>query len=124
MDFTEIYRQSLSLVAFSPGGHFILTAVQDRIIVRRTDTFQITRTWLVDASPSQTNLFLSSKSNPKSKSSHNSSGSASDGWITHCGWSCDSEYILAAVAKRGVVHILKLRDEDWNGRVEAGTEGS
>ncbi|KAF9455040.1 YVTN repeat-like/Quino protein amine dehydrogenase [Macrolepiota fuliginosa MF-IS2] len=125
MDFTEIYRQSSSLVAFSPGGHFVLTALQDRIIVRRTDTFQITRTWLVDASPSQTNLFLSNKQNVnvKAKSSQTSSSLASDNWITHCGWSCDSEYILAAFAKRGVVHILKLRDEDWSGRIEAGTEG-
>ncbi|KAF5355775.1 hypothetical protein D9756_004069 [Leucocoprinus leucothites] len=122
MDFTEIYRQSSSLVAFSPGGHFILTAVEDRIIVRRTDTFQITRTWLVDASPSHTNLFLSTKQNTKVKTSQNSSNTINDTWITHCGWSCDSEYILAACAKRGTVHILKLRDEDWTGRIEAGTE--
>lgn len=120
MDFTEIYRQSSSLVAFSPGGHFILTAVEDRVIVRRTDTFQITRTWLVDASPSPTNVFFSSKSLSKAKSS---SGPISDGWVTHCGWSCDSEYIFAAFANVGVVHILKLRDETWSGRIEAGTEG-
>ncbi|KAJ3565461.1 hypothetical protein NP233_g7617 [Leucocoprinus birnbaumii] len=123
MDFTEIYRQSSSLVAFSPGGHFILTAVEDRIIVRRTDTFQITRTWLVDASPSQTNLFLSSKQNQKTKVTQVTPPNVNDAWITHCGWSCDSEYILAACTKRGVVHILKLRDEDWTGRIEAGTEG-
>ncbi|EKM83583.1 hypothetical protein AGABI1DRAFT_66345, partial [Agaricus bisporus var. burnettii JB137-S8] len=120
MDFTEIYRQSSSLVAFSPGGHFILTAVEDRVIVRRTDTFQITRTWLVDSSPSPTNVFFSSKSLSKAKSS---SGPISDGWVTHCGWSCDSEYIFAAFANVGVVHILKLRDETWSGRIEAGTEG-
>jgi hypothetical protein len=121
MDFTEIYRQSSSLVAFSPGGHFILTAVEDRIIVRRTDTFQITRTWLVDASPSPTNVFFSGKSSSKAKSS---SGPISDDWVTHCGWSCDSEYIFAAFTKRGVVHVLKLRDENWSGRIEAGTEGN
>ncbi len=38
MDFTEIYKQSASLVAFSPAGNLILTAAQDRLIVRRTDT--------------------------------------------------------------------------------------
>jgi hypothetical protein len=47
-----------------------------------------------------------------------------DAWITHCAWSCDSEYILAACAKRGVVYILKLRDEDWSGQIEAGAEGN
>lgn len=119
MDFTEVYRQSSSLVAFSPGGHFILTVVEDRIIVRRTDNFQITRTWLVDASPSQTNFFLSNKV----KTSQGPSSTKSDAWITHCGWSCDSEYILAACTKHGVVHILKLRDEGWSARIEAGAEG-
>ncbi|KXN83915.1 WD repeat-containing protein WRAP73 [Leucoagaricus sp. SymC.cos] len=123
MDFTEIYRQSAFLVAFSPGGHFIMTAVEDRIIVRRTDTFQITRTWLPDPSPSPTTVCLSSKQNPKAKTAQNASITTNNSWITHCGWSCDSEYILAACAKRGVVHILKLRDEDWNGRIEAGAEG-
>ncbi|KAF8167781.1 WD repeat-containing protein 8 [Crassisporium funariophilum] len=125
MDFTELYRQSASLVAFSPGAHFILTAVQDRVIVRRTDTFHITRTWLVDGSPSLTQAALFSRSNSKHKSVAplNSIGTHADGWITHVGWSCDSEYILAACAKRGVVHLLKLRDEDWNGRIDSGAEG-
>ncbi|KAK7034731.1 hypothetical protein VNI00_012138 [Paramarasmius palmivorus] len=117
MDFTEIYKQSSSLVAFSPGAHFILTAVLDRIIVRRTDSFQITRTWQVDASPSQTQTLLGS-SNTKSKSTPPNST-----WITHAGWSCDSEYVLAACAKRGVVHVFKLRDEEWSARIDAGAEG-
>ncbi|KAL9715926.1 hypothetical protein Ac2012v2_000370 [Leucoagaricus gongylophorus] len=123
MDFTEIYRQSSSLVAFSPGGHFVLTGIEDRVIVRRTDNFQITRTWLVDASPSQTNIFLSNMQSPKVKTSQGPSNTTHDAWITHCGWSCDSEYILAACTKRSVVHILKLRDEDWSARIEAGAEG-
>ena len=120
MDFTELYRHSASLVAFSPGAHFILTAVQDRVIVRKTDTFQITRTWLVDSSPSPTQaLFSSSKSKPKSIHTSNTT----DGWITHLGWSHDSEFILAACAKSGVVHLLQLRDEDWSGRIDSGAEG-
>ena len=123
MDFTEIYRQSSSLVAFSPGGHFVLTGIEDRVIVRRTDNFQITRTWLVDASPSETNIFLSNMQSPKVKTSQGPSNATHDAWITHCGWSCDSEYILAACTKRSVVHILKLRDEDWSARIEAGAEG-
>lgn len=124
MDFTEIYRQSASLVTFSPGAHFVLTAVQDRIIVRRTDTFQITRTWLVDASMSPSHSAFTSKSSSAGKQKPGTSTTISaEGWITHAGWSCDSEYILAACAKRGVVHLLKLRDEEWNGRIDAGAEG-
>lgn len=122
MDFTELYRHSASLVAFSPGAHFILTAVQDRIIVRKTDTFQITRTWLVDTSPSPPQAALFSSSTSKPKSVHIAS-TLTDGWITHLGWSHDSEFILAACAKRGVVHLRQLRDENWSGRIDSGAEG-
>ncbi|KAF8898871.1 WD repeat-containing protein 8 [Infundibulicybe gibba] len=117
MDFTEIYKQSSSLVSFSPGTNFILTAVQDRLIVRRTDTFQIMRTWLLDVAPSPTLTVSSAKLKPASHNTFPEIG------ISHIGWSCDSEYILAACAKRGVVHLLKLRDEEWTGRIDAGAEG-
>jgi hypothetical protein len=127
MDFTEIYRQSSSLVNFSPGAHFILTAIGDRVIVRRTDTFQITRTWVVDPTQNPTHAILTSNKSSavRHPKSHSGTGTSSESGnsITHIGWSCDSEYILAASAKQGVVHLLKLRDEDWNGRIDAGTEG-
>ncbi|KAJ3548329.1 hypothetical protein NMY22_g1298 [Coprinellus aureogranulatus] len=124
MDFTEIYRQTSSLVAFSAGAHFLLTAVQDRVIVRRADTFHITRTWLVDTSPTATlaAFLTNSASKQRAPSSNQSTPSSSDNWVTHIGWSCDSEYVLAACAKRGVVHIFKLRDEEWSGRIDAGAE--
>ncbi|KII93811.1 hypothetical protein PLICRDRAFT_49829 [Plicaturopsis crispa FD-325 SS-3] len=114
MDFTEIYKQTSGLVAFSPGAHFILTAVQDRVIVRRADTFQITRTWLLDASPSPTKLVLNTKSKPNAPAANA---------ISHIGWSCDSEYILAGCASKGVVNVLKLRDEEWSARIDSGAEG-
>lgn len=120
MDFTEIYKQSVGLVAFSPGAHFILTAVLDRLIVRRADTFQITRTWLPDASPSKTHLVLAA---PNLKPKSGSASTADNNNISHAGWSCDSEYILAACAKKGVVYVFKLRDEEWKARIEAGAEG-
>ncbi|KAG6818038.1 hypothetical protein H0H87_009193 [Tephrocybe sp. NHM501043] len=122
MDFTEIYQQSSSLVSFSPGTQWILTAVQDRIIVRRTDSLQITRTWLLDASRSATNASLTTlKSKPNQASNSNPPQEA---WISHLGWSCDSEYILAACAKRGVVHLKKLQEEQWTGRIDCGAEGN
>jgi hypothetical protein len=117
MDFTEIYKQSGSLVSFSPGAHFIFNVVENTLIVRRTDTLQITRTWII-AAPSSTTSISS-----KSKSTSSSSGATADGWISHAGWSCDSEYLLAASAKKGVVEVFKLRDETWNARIEAGAEG-
>ena len=123
MDFTEIYNQSAGLVAFSPGTHFILTAVQDRIVVRRADSFQITRTWQLsestDASSSQLGRPESAAAQSKPSAPANSSSLS----ITHAGWSCDSEYILAACAKRGVVEVFKLRDESFNARIDCGAEG-
>ncbi|KAH8102516.1 WD repeat-containing protein 8 [Cristinia sonorae] len=117
MDFTEIYKQTSGLVFFSPGAHFILTAAQDRLVVRRADSFQITRAWHASSDASQ------SSKTPSARLSSGSTNSPQDGWITHAGWSCDSEYILAACARRGVVNVYKLRDENWSARIDAGTEG-
>ncbi|KIJ45121.1 hypothetical protein M422DRAFT_207343 [Sphaerobolus stellatus SS14] len=119
-DFTEIYNQTHSHVSFSPGAQFILTAVQDRLIVRRADTFQIARTWLLDntATESATILGGTSRLTVRTKKANET-----EGWITHVGWSADSEHILAACTKRGVVHVLKMRDDIWHARIEAGAEG-
>lgn len=115
MDFTEIYKQTAGLVAFSPGAHFILTAVEDRVVVRRADSFQITRTWQISESPAVPEV----TAQPKPSSSANPASLS----ITHAGWSSDSEYILAACVKRGVVEVFKLRDETFNARIDCGTEG-
>lgn len=120
MDFTEIYKQTSGLVTFSPGAQFILTAVEDRLIVRRADTFEIARTWLVDTSPSATHSILSFSAKSTKASSSNA---GSEGWISHIAWSRDSEYMLAACAKRGVVAVFKMRDEEWEARIETGAEG-
>lgn len=84
MDFTEIYKQTGSLVAFSPGTHFILTAVESRLIIRSSESFEIKRTWLLDPTPSGSTASLSK---PKSVrvSSENKNFA-----ISHIGWSCDS----------------------------------
>lgn len=114
MDFTELFAQSQGIVHFSPGRHFTLSAVQDRLVVRRIDKEGIFQSWLVDASPSATTAALA-KGRIKPP--------PSDSWITHAAWSPDSEHILAAVAKRGVVNVYSMRDEKWNARIEAGAEG-
>jgi len=87
------------------------------LIVRRTDTLQITRTWTVSAPSSTATILSNSKSTPLN------SGVSPEAWISHAGWSCDSEYLLAASAKKGIVEVFKLRDENWNARIEAGVEG-
>jgi len=94
MDFTQAYKQSNFLVEFSKGAQWILTAVDDRLIIRRADSFLIERTWLVESPP-----------------------------ITHIGWSWDSEYVFGASSKQGVVNVFKITDETWNARIVAGAEG-
>ncbi|KAI0814883.1 YVTN repeat-like/Quino protein amine dehydrogenase [Irpex lacteus] len=106
MDFTEIYKQIAGLVSFSPGTHFILTAANDRVVIRRADSFQVARTWQL--LPPE-----------KATAAPNSAPCR----ISHAAWSCDSEYVLAACAKKGFLNVFKLRDESWNARIDAGLEG-
>jgi hypothetical protein len=94
MDFTQVYKQSNFLVEFSKGAQWILTAANDRLIVRRADSFSIERTWLVESTP-----------------------------ISHIGWSWDSEYVFGASSKPGVINIFKITDEAWNARIVVGAEG-
>lgn len=132
MDFTEIYKQSGHLVAFSPGAHFLLTAIHDRLLVRRADSFQITRSWQLDPAPNPTTSTIAQHSSaaklttsrrPLSRTPDSTGPVDRDAWISHLAWSADSEYILAASAKRGLVDIFKIRDDDWRARIHAGAEG-
>ncbi|KAL5641245.1 hypothetical protein ACGC1H_001658 [Rhizoctonia solani] len=131
LDFTEVFKQTGQLAQFSPGTTYLLTAVQDQLVVRRCGTFQIARTWNVDTSPSSTNALVSppntrtgsSRVLRSSSTSQNESDHTPDGWITHIGWSCDSEYVLACCSKRGVVNVYSMVDPQWTARVEAGAEG-
>ena len=133
MDYTELFHQSNGLVAFSNGAHWLANAVNDRLVVRRADTFQITRAWRVDVGPSATNVAFATNSNrhtnPVAAQSSASappaiaSSSADPSLISHIGWSADSEFLLAASARHGIVNVFKMRDEDWSARIEAGVEG-
>ena len=115
MDFTDLYRHTHAQVSFSPGRHFILTAINDRIVVRKSSTFTITASFQADLTPSTTSSVLAGKPSARLL--------AAEASITQCTWSPDSEYILAACPRRGVVNIFALRDTTWNARIEAGVEG-
>ena len=115
MDFTDLYRHTHAQVSFSPGRHFILTAINDRIVVRKSSTFTITASFQADLTPSTTSSVLAGKPSARLF--------AAEASISQCTWSPDSEYILAACPRRGVVNIFALRDTTWNARIEAGIEG-
>ncbi|KAJ6519701.1 WD repeat-containing protein 8 [Mycena sanguinolenta] len=117
MDFTEVYKHSGSgSVSFSPGAHLILTAFHDRLVLRRADTFQIMQTWALDASATPTQALTSTKTKGVASLS-------SENAISHVGFSCDSEYVLAASAKRGIVHVYNIQDPSRIARIESGAEG-
>src|SRR5258706_8250860 len=61
MDFTDLYRHTHAQVSFSPGRHFILTAINDRIVVRKSSTFTITASFQADLTPSTTSSVLAGK---------------------------------------------------------------
>ena len=115
MDFTDLYRHTNAQVAFSPGRHFILTAINDRVVVRKSSTFTITASFQADLTPSTTSSVLAGNSSAKLL--------AAEASVAQCTWSPDSEYILAACPRRGIVNIFALRDTTWNARIEAGVEG-
>lgn len=122
MDFTEIYRQSGGLVAFSPGAHFILTAVSDRLVVRRADTFHVSRSWQVPSLPSPSAAAIAvAPSRPVRPALD--ADNITQNVITHIAWSPDSEYVFAACVKLGLVFVFRMRDEEWSARIETGTEG-
>ena len=123
MDFTEIYRQSSGLVSFSPGAHFILTAVADRLIVRRADSFHVSRSWQMDSSPSPTVAAIAAISLCPPKASRHTDHITQTPTISHIGWSSDSEYVFAACAKSGTVSVFRMRDEEWSTKIDSGAEG-
>ena len=125
MDFTEIYRQTSGLVIFSPGAHFILTAVADRLIVRRADTFHVSRSWQVASSPSPSVAAIASVSLRPPKAGHrtHTDNITQTHVISHIGWSSDSEYVFAACVKSGCVSVFRMRDEEWSARIDSGAEG-
>ena len=123
MDFTEIYRQSLGLVIFSPGAHFILTAVADRLIVRRADSFHVSRSWQVSSLPSPTVAAITPVSLRPPKAGRHTNHITQTPIISHIGWSSDSEYVFAACAKSGSVSVFRMRDDEWSTTIDSGVEG-
>ncbi len=116
MDFTEIYKQSSGLVASSPhDARYILTAVESRLIIRRSDTFQIIHAWVVE------DHLGAGVTEQKGTMGSNAMGG--DPAITGIGWSFDSRYILACSAGRGAVNMFSLLDEEWTARIQGGVEG-
>ncbi|ORX48102.1 YVTN repeat-like/Quino protein amine dehydrogenase [Piromyces finnis] len=93
MDFTELYKQTSNLCIFSPNGLYIAIAVQHRLVIRDAESLQIVQ------------LF-----------------SCIDN-IQAIEWSKDSEYILCASYKLGVIQVWSLSDQEWTAKINEGVVG-
>jgi len=93
MDFTELYKQTSNLCIFSPNGLYIAIAVQHRLVIRDAESLQIVQ------------LF-----------------SCIDN-IQAIEWSQDSEYILCASYKLGVIQVWSLSDQEWTAKINEGVVG-
>ncbi|KND00317.1 uncharacterized protein SPPG_04641 [Spizellomyces punctatus DAOM BR117] len=93
MDFTELYKQSLNLCHFSPNGLYLATAVQHRLVIRDAESLQILH------------LFACTDN------------------IQHVSWSPDSELVLCASFKLGILQVWSIKDEEWTAKIEEGVSG-
>jgi hypothetical protein len=91
MDFSQVYKQSLS--KFSPNGEFIATAVQQRLVIRQTDTLQILQLYTCLDN------------------------------IQDLQWSPDSDLILCVSYKLKTFQIWCLSNEKWTAQIDEGLAG-
>jgi len=93
MDFTELYKQSSNLCLLPPNGLYIATAVKQRLVIRNAESLQIIQ------------LF-----------------SCIDN-IQSIEWSKDSQYILCASYKLGVIQVWCLSDQEWTAKINENVVG-
>ncbi|KAG5462395.1 MAG: hypothetical protein BJ554DRAFT_5286 [Olpidium bornovanus] len=93
LDFTDVYKQSSGLCAFSPDGRHIATAVLYRLVVRDAETLQIVHLFTC------TDL------------------------VQAVDWSADSRLVLCASFKLGAVNVWSLEDASWSAKIDEGAAG-
>lgn len=80
-------------VKWSPDGRYVAAAAQYRLVIRDSEELQIVQ------------LFTT----------HDT--------ISALEWSADSEYVLTAMNKRGLVQVWKVDDPDWHCKIDEGPAG-
>ncbi|XP_061910421.1 WD repeat-containing protein WRAP73 isoform X1 [Entelurus aequoreus] len=93
MNFSEVFKQSNQLCKVSPDGKYLATCVQYRLVVRDVSTLQILQLYTCLDQ------------------------------ITHMEWSSDSQFIMCAMYKRGLVQVWSLEQPDWHCKIDEGSIG-
>ena len=93
LDFSETYKRTGPTPVFSPDGRFLATAVEYRLVIRDAETLTVT-----------------------------SISSCMDR-IHKIEWHPDSDHILCACYKRGVVQCFQVSDEHWTCLIDEGPAG-
>ena len=97
VDFSDVFKQSSKLVAWSPDGTLVAAAVGQRLAIRLPDP--ATRTLQI------VHLHMNKET------------------IEHIEWSCDGQYVLCAMYAKGLVQIWSIDDPDWTCRINEGIAG-
>ena len=93
VQYSEPHSQSGNLVRFSPSGRYVASAAGYRLILRDVDTLQILQLY-----------------------------SCIDE-IEGLEWSCDSEYVLCSIQKRGAAQVWSLSNKEWHCKIDEGPVG-
>ncbi|XP_053705801.1 WD repeat-containing protein WRAP73 isoform X1 [Synchiropus splendidus] len=93
MNFSEFFKQTNQLCKLSPDGKYLATCVQYRLVVRDLETLQILHLYTCLDQ------------------------------ISHMEWSSDSQFILCAMYKRGLVQVWSLEQPDWHCKIDEGSIG-
>lgn len=93
VQYSECHSQSAGLVKFSPNGKLIASAAAYRVIIRDVDSLQICQLY-----------------------------SCIDA-IEAIEWSCDSEYVLCSIPKRGAAQVWSVSSPEWHCKIDEGPVG-
>jgi hypothetical protein len=92
-DFTEIYKQSNSLVSYSKNGEYVATSVQQRLVIRETHSMEIIQLYAC----------------------------ADD--IQYLEFSSDNDLLLVCSYKNNGYQVFSTTDETWTAQFNSGTCG-
>ena len=93
VQYSEPHSQTGKLVKFSPCGNYIASVAGYRLILRDVDTLQIVQLY-----------------------------SCIDA-IEGLEWSCDSEYVLCSIPKRGAAQVWSVSNKEWHCKIDEGPVG-